>query len=168
MQDEIDELRQAIEQAGKQEPCGTVKQKHGYPDGHCFVLWTKDIKPGDSLYLHPPTAPAQPLGYIGKHVADSLMQGCACTTTMTKHMAFEDDLAIYTEAAPAQPFQPDWVSYRQGVEDGKAEAQQPLTQPDKQRLWNDACYANRSSFTDAAMDYGSMIEAAHGIAGAKP
>jgi hypothetical protein len=71
-------------------------------------------------------------------------------------------------AAPAQPFQPDWVSYRQGVEDGKAEAQQPLTQPDKQRLWNDACYANRSSFTDAAMDYGSMIEAAHGIAGAKP
>ena len=55
----INDLRRAIEQAGSHEPCGTVKQKRGYPEGHCFVLWTKDIKPGDSLYLQP-TAPAQP------------------------------------------------------------------------------------------------------------
>lgn len=40
---------------------------------------------------------------------------------------------------------------------------EPLTQPDKQRLWNDACYNNKSSTTDAAMEYGTMIEAAHGI-----
>jgi len=39
----------------------------------------------------------------------------------------------------------------------------PLTQPEKQRLWNDATYNNRSSTTDAAMEYGSAIEAYHGI-----
>lgn len=39
----------------------------------------------------------------------------------------------------------------------------PLTQPEKQRLWNDATYNNRSSTTDAAMEYGSAIENHHGI-----
>lgn len=47
-------------------------------------------------------------------------------------------------------------------------AQQPLTQPEKQRLWNDAMHNNRSSTTDAAMEYGRAIELAHGIGGEKP
>ena len=37
----------------------------------------------------------------------------------------------------------------------------PLTQPEKQRLWNDAMAHNRSSTTDAAMDFGTAIESAH-------
>lgn len=40
---------------------------------------------------------------------------------------------------------------------------QPLTQPEKQRLWNDARHENQQSIDDAAMDYGTAIEAAHGI-----
>ena len=44
-----------------------------------------------------------------------------------------------------------------------APQRQPLTQPEKQRLWNDAMHGNRSSTTDAAMDFGSAIETAHGI-----
>lgn len=52
----------AIQEAEACDPCGTVKQKRGYPEGHCFVLWTKDIKPGDSLYLTPQAAqPTKPL-----------------------------------------------------------------------------------------------------------
>jgi len=38
-----------------------------------------------------------------------------------------------------------------------------LTQPDKQRLWNDAMYNNRQSTTDAAMEFGTLVESAHGI-----
>jgi hypothetical protein len=37
------------------------------------------------------------------------------------------DMLEADAVAPAQPFLPDWVNYRQGKEDGKAEAQQPLT-----------------------------------------
>lgn len=39
--------------AHRQEPIGTVLQKKGYPEGHCFVIWTKSIKPGDKLYAEP-------------------------------------------------------------------------------------------------------------------
>ena len=49
--DVCDSYKAELAALKSQEPCGTVKQKCGYPDGHCFVLWTKDIKPGDLLFL---------------------------------------------------------------------------------------------------------------------
>lgn len=66
--------------------------------------------------------------------------------------------------------QSSWAAWFAGVKaleawiaEGQASKAVPLTQPEKQRLWNDATYNNRSSTTDAAMEYGSAIEAAHGI-----
>lgn len=41
----------------------------------------------------------------------------------------------------------------------------PLSQPDKQRLWNDARHNNPQAIEDAAMEYGALVEAAHGIGG---
>jgi hypothetical protein len=37
----------------------------------------------------------KPVGYVGKHVYDTLLQGKPCTTTMTKHRAFMDDVPLY-------------------------------------------------------------------------
>ena len=55
------------------------------------------------------------------------------------------------------------VSLSQALAEPEQPARVPLTQPDKQRLWNDACHNNRSSANDAAMEFGTLVEAAHGI-----
>ena len=62
MQDEIDELRQAIEQAEKQEPVGAVVEDDE-DFGRVKALLDQDARVqlavGTKLYLHPPTAPAE-------------------------------------------------------------------------------------------------------------
>ncbi len=51
-------LRAALAAAPEQaEPVGEVKQKRGSADGSIFVLWRKQVKPGDLIYTVPP-APA--------------------------------------------------------------------------------------------------------------
>ena len=45
----------------------------------------------------------EPVGYIGRHVADTLIAGKPCTTTMTKHVAFNDDCPVFLRPAPKVP-----------------------------------------------------------------
>jgi len=60
--DEIRELRQAIEQAERVEPVGSVVED-GEDFGHVKALLDQDARVqlavGTKLYTHPPTAPAQ-------------------------------------------------------------------------------------------------------------
>ena len=46
------------------------------------------------------------IGYVGKHVADALKSGRACTTTMTVHKAFEDDFAVFAAPVITEPAVP--------------------------------------------------------------
>ncbi len=46
---------------------------------------------------------AGPVGYVGRHVGDALLAGESCTTTITKHVAFTDDYALYLHPAPKVP-----------------------------------------------------------------
>lgn len=191
----IDNLRQAIEQAEEAKPYGWMvkgvptvmrgsiaeeiqKQEARHIGGNCVAF---------PVYLHPPTAPAQP---NHDHLAESYQQGweagnkaapaqqepvakkiAECLAVLRPavkgkwpHEQALEELARYTHApaqpaeckdghpveagtavnlapvshgqkayrlakeladhlavTPAQPFQPDWANYRQGVADGEAE-----------------------------------------------
>lgn len=49
----------------QQAPCGTVRQKLGYPTGHCFVHWHDVPEPGTNLYIAAGAAQElTPIGYI--------------------------------------------------------------------------------------------------------
>jgi len=106
----------------------------------------------------------EPVGIVGhelwgKFVAD-----------ITGKVAEGDKLYLHPPTAPEQPFQPDWVNYRQGKEDGKADAQQPLTdeQIEKGReqtfsVNNPYCPCDSKTMRKAVR----WAEAAHGIKGEK-
>lgn len=49
----------ALAGAAQAEAVGEVKQKKGHADGEFFVLWRKQVRPGDLLYTEP--QPAQPV-----------------------------------------------------------------------------------------------------------
>lgn len=46
------------------------------------------------------------IGYIGKHVADALKSGRACTMAMTVHKALEDDFAVFVAPVITEPAVP--------------------------------------------------------------
>lgn len=115
MQDEINELRQAIEQAERVEP---VMIYHGGctidcgEHGHHNMEMLKLIQAGSKLYTHPPTAPAVPKGWklVPEEPTNEWVNSLAgmqkCSLEEVPFAAIHQCISELLEAAPTAPAQP--------------------------------------------------------------
>ena len=150
VQEAVDLLCQAIEQAEKVEPVGSVVEDDN-DFGRVKALLDQDARVqlavGTKLYLHPPTAPAE-----------------------IDFLQHDDHLRFIQRVLESDSPKSDRDEAAQMVRDIRrsirpiAPAQRPLTRAEKNRIWSSCSGA--ATLPARASLFGTKIEAVHGIKGA--